>query len=79
MENQKIKVYSTPMCPYCVALKSFLEDKDVDFEEVDVSKNLESAKEIRENTGQMGVPVTEINGEFIIGFDREKIIEKLGL
>lgn len=73
----KIKVYSTPVCPYCVALKNFLKEKGIDFEEIDVSKDESAAQEMVEKTGQMGVPVVEIDGEMIIGFDREKICEVL--
>jgi len=72
----KIKVYSTPACPFCHLLKEFLKEKGVEFEEIDVSKDEEKAKEMVEKTGQMGVPVVEIDGQIVIGFDKEKI-EKL--
>jgi len=75
----KIKVYSTPSCPYCVALKGFLEENKVEFEEIDVSQDEESMKAIVEKTGQMGVPVIDINGQLIVGFDRQKIIELLDI
>ena len=75
----KIKVYSTPMCPYCHKLKDFLKDNDVEFESVDVSKDEKAGKYMVEKTNQMGVPVIEIDDEFIVGFDKAKISEKLGL
>jgi len=75
----KIKVYSTETCPYCNALKSFLKENKVKFEEIDVEKNQKAAEEMVEKSGQMGVPVTIINGEIIVGFDREKIEKKLKL
>lgn len=77
MKTQKIKIYSTPICPYCIALKDFLKEKNVIFEEIDVSQDKKAAEQIIEKTGQMGVPVIEIDNEIIVGFDREKIEELL--
>jgi len=68
-----IKVYSTPTCPYCVAVKSFLKENNVQFEDIDVSQNDLAAREMIEKSGQMGVPVIDIDGEIIVGFDRERI------
>ncbi len=76
---KKVKVYTTPTCVYCVTLKKFLEEKEVEFEEVDVSQDKEAADYMVDKTGQMGVPVTEIDGEMIIGFDRDKISKLLNL
>jgi len=75
----KIIVYSTPACPYCLTLKEFLKQHNIEFEEIDVSKNKEAAREMIQKSGQMGVPVVEIDGEIIVGFDREKIIKLLNL
>jgi glutaredoxin 3 len=74
-----IKVYVTPICPYCVTLKSFLKEHNVEFEEIDVSQNNDLIDEIIEKTGQMGVPVMEIDGEMIVGFDKEKISKLLDI
>ncbi|MDD4062666.1 MAG: glutaredoxin domain-containing protein [Candidatus Pacebacteria bacterium] len=79
MMDKKIKVYSTPTCVYCVTLKEFFKEKGIEFEEVDVSLNEEAAREMIMKTGQMGVPVVEIGEEVIVGFDRDKIIQALGL
>ncbi|MDI6882892.1 MAG: glutaredoxin domain-containing protein [Patescibacteria group bacterium] len=76
---KKVKVFSSPNCPYCVALKAFLKEKKIIFEEIDVSEDEKAAKEMVEKTGQLGVPVVEIDGEFVVGFDREKITEILKL
>ena len=78
----KIIVYSTPMCPWCNVLKDFLKEKNIEFEEIDVSKDQEKAKEMIEKSGQMGVPQIEINGKIIVGFDKaaiEKELENLKL
>jgi len=68
-----IKVYSTPTCPYCVTLKNFLKENNIQFEDIDVSQNEVVAKEMIEKSGQMGVPVVDIDGEMIVGFDQERI------
>lgn len=69
----KIKVYSTEACYYCVLLKDFLKEHKVEFEEIDVSQDEEMQKEMIEKSDQMGVPVVDINGEIIVGFDQKKI------
>jgi len=73
----KVKVYSTPSCPWCHRLKDFLKEKGVSFEEVDVSVDQEAAKKMLGKSGQMGVPQMEINGKMIVGFDRARIEEEL--
>ena len=70
---KKVKVYSTPTCPYCIRIKQFLKENAVIFEDIDVSMNQEAAQEMIKKTGQMGVPVIDINGDIIVGFDKEKI------
>ena len=74
-----IKVYSTPTCPWCTVAKKYLTTKNVAFEDLDVSKNREAAMERVEKSGQRGVPVIEINGNFIVGFDQAKIDKLLSL
>lgn len=72
-----IKVYSTPTCHFCVELKEFLKERAVPFEDIDVTKDQKQLEEMVQKSNQMGVPVTEIDGRIIIGFDRdefEKII-----
>jgi glutaredoxin 3 len=75
----KVKVYTTPTCVYCVTVKNFLKEKNIDFQEVDVSQDKEAADQMIEKTGQMGVPVIEIDQEVVVGFDRDKIIKLLNL
>lgn len=76
---KKIKVYSTPACPYCFALKQFLKEKGFEFEDIDVSQDEKALREMVEKTGQLGVPVIEIDGEIVIGFNKEKISQLLNL
>ena len=75
----KVKVYSTPTCPYCHQAKDFLKENKIEFDDIDVSQDEKAGKEMVEKTGQMGVPVIEIEGQFIVGFDKDKIKELLKL
>ncbi len=70
MNDKKVKLYTTPACSYCVLLKRYLEENDINFEEVDVSEDEEAQKEMVEKSNQMGVPVIEIGEEVIV----EKIL-----
>ena len=74
-----VKVFSTPTCPYCVTLKDYLKDKNIEFEDIDVSADKSQLDEMVEKSGQMGVPVITINDEVIVGFDKEKIDKALNL
>jgi len=74
-----VKLFTSPSCPYCLTLKEFLKEHGIEFEEIDVSKDEKAREEMIEKSGQMGVPVVEINGEIIVGFDREKICKLLNI
>ena len=65
-----VKLYSTPTCPYCRMAKDFLEGEGVSYEMVDVSEDEKAAQEMVDRSGQMGVPVMEVNNVIIVGFDR---------
>ena len=73
----KVKIYTTPSCPYCQMAKEFLERRGVKFEEVDVQANRAAAIEMIQKSGQTGVPVIEIDDKIIIGFNQTKILEAL--
>lgn len=77
--TKPVKIYSTPTCPYCIRAKQFLKDNNITFLDVDVSSNQEAAEEMIRKSGQMGVPVLDIESEIIIGFDKERIKEALGI
>lgn len=78
MLEHTITVYTTPTCGWCGAVKEHLQTKGVSFEEVDVAADMNRAREMVEKSGQYGVPVVEIDGEIVIGFDRARIDELLG-
>lgn len=73
----KVVVYSTPICPWCVRVKEFLKEHNIEYEDIDVSVNQEKAQEMIDKSGQMGVPVTEVDGNIVVGFDKERLIELL--
>jgi len=68
-----VKVYSTPTCPWCTVAKDYLSSKAVAYEDLDVSKNREAAMEMINKSGQRGVPVIDIDGNIIVGFDQARI------
>ncbi|KPJ69734.1 glutaredoxin [candidate division WOR-1 bacterium DG_54_3] len=74
-----VKVYSTPTCPYCKMTKQFLTENGIQFEDVDVSSNQNAAQEMISKSGQMGVPVIDIDGQIIVGFDKAGIKKLLNL
>ena len=74
-----IKIYSTSTCPWCKKAKAYLTEKGIEFESVDVSSDEKAQKEMIDRSGQMGVPVLDIDGKIVIGFDKEKIDELLNI
>lgn len=71
MAEHKVKVYSTKTCPWCHKTKEYLKEKGVKFDDIDVGADQKAANEMVEKSGQMGVPVTDIDGQIIVGFDKE--------
>lgn len=74
-----IKIYSTPTCPYCVKVKEYLDGKGIVYENFDVSRDRIKADEMVMKSSQRGVPVLDIDGVIVIGFDRPRIDSILGL
>ena len=77
--DKKVKVYSTLTCPYCIRAKQFLKDNNIDFENIDISNSPSAVEDMIKKSGQMGVPVLDIDGDIIVGFDKGRIEEALGL
>ncbi|MDP4087721.1 MAG: glutaredoxin family protein [Bacillota bacterium] len=73
-----VTVYTSSTCPWCVKAKQYLSSKGVEYKEVNVSLDMQAAREMIEKSGQRGVPVLDINGQIVVGFDRPKIDELLG-
>lgn len=68
-----ITIYTTPTCGFCHMAKEYFKSKDVEYDEKDVTKDGDAYREIMEKSGQLGVPVIDISGSIIIGFDKPKI------
>ena len=79
MNKSKVIIYSTPSCVYCKMLREFLNKNSVSYENKDVSSDLAAREEMIHKSHQMGVPVTDIDGEIFVGFARAEISKKLGL
>ena len=75
----KVTVYSTPTCPWCVKTKEFLHENSIKFEDINVAADSKAAQEMIQKSGQMGVPVTDIDGEIIVGFDKNRLKQVLKL
>ncbi len=79
MADHKVTVYSTPTCPYCKQAKDFLKQHNIKYAEVNVAEDEKKAQEMIEKSGQMGVPVIDIDGKIIVGFDKKEMSKALGL
>jgi glutaredoxin 3 len=73
----RVRVFSTKTCPYCYMAKDFLRAKKVEFDDIDVGSDYKSAMEMVKISGQRGVPVIDIGGNVVVGFDQERINELL--
>ena len=76
---QNVTIYSTPSCHFCHMAKDFFKEKNIAFTDYDVASNQEKRKEMIEKSGQMGVPVIQIGNDLIVGFNRPKLVELLGI
>ena len=77
--TKKVIVYSTSKCPYCVKVKNYLLKNGIPFVEKLVDSDMNAANEMVKKTGMMSVPITEIDGQFVSGFNKDRIDELLGL
>lgn len=71
--SKSVTVYSAPWCGFCVAVKKYLDDKGIEYTDKDVDQDQAFAKEAVEKSGQMGIPVLDIDGQIVVGFDRPTI------
>lgn len=75
----KIIIYSTPTCVYCKMAKALFKEKNVAYEEKDVATDLKAREEMVNKSGQMGVPVIDVDGKVAVGFDKKQLQDLLGL
>jgi glutaredoxin-like YruB-family protein len=78
-KQPRVIVFSTPTCGYCNMAKSYFRKNKIKFRDVDVSKDPVAARDMQRRSGQMGVPVIDIGGKIIVGFDKPKINDLLDL
>jgi glutaredoxin 3 len=74
-----VVVYSTPTCPFCKQVKAFLKEHKIDFTDIDVMADQDRAREMIQKSGQMGVPVIDVDGEIVVGFDQKRLEQLLKL
>ena len=78
-KSNKVKIYTTTTCPWCVKTKEFLKANNARYQEVNVGADEKSRNEMFEKSGQFGVPVTDVNGIIIVGYDKEALKKALHL
>ncbi len=78
-KQPRVIVFSTPTCSYCNMAKQYFRRNKVRFRDVDISKDPAAARDVMRRSGQMGVPVIDIGGKIIVGFDKSQINQLLGL
>lgn len=77
--SKKIKIYTTKTCPWCIKTKAFLEEHGVEYEEAFVDTDTKSRNEMLRKSGQLGVPVVDVNGTIIVGFEKDALKRALGI
>jgi glutaredoxin-like YruB-family protein len=77
--NKHVTVYTTPTCSWCNTLKTYLRSSHISFTEVDISRDPGAAEDLVRRTGQQGVPQTDIEGTVVVGFDKKRINDLLGI
>ena len=75
----KVTIYTTPYCTYCKMAKEYFKSKNIEYTEHDVMSDVPMREEMVKKSGQLGVPVIDIGGKIIVGFDKPKINEYLGI
>ncbi len=75
----KVIIYTTPTCVYCKMAKALFQEKGVQYEEKNVATDLPARQEMIDKSGQLGVPVIDVGGKIVVGFDKNKLLELLGI
>ncbi len=79
MDNKTVTIYSTPTCHFCKMAKDFFAEKNIQYTGYDVASDAQKREEMIQMTGQLGVPVIVVGGDVMVGFDRQKLADKLGI
>jgi len=75
----KVRLFGTPACPFCYTLKEFFKKNNIEFEEIDVSKDEKAREEMIKKSGALEAPIVEIDDQIVVGFDKKKICKLLGI
>lgn len=78
-KQPRVIIFTTPTCSYCNMAKQYFRRNKIRFRDVDISRDPAAARDVVRRSGQMGVPVIDIGGKIIVGFDKPKINQLLGL
>ena len=78
-DKQKVKIYTTSTCPWCMKTKEFFKENNVKYEEANVGTDEAARNEMFQKSGQLGVPVTDVNGTIIVGYDKGALKKALGI
>ena len=76
---RNVTIYTTPTCVYCRATKEFFKENNIEYEEKDVAKDEQARDAMVQKSGQLGVPVIDVNGTIVVGFDEKKLSDLLGV
>ncbi len=79
MEEKRVRVFSTPTCPWCKKVKQLLDSNGIKYDDVNVAEDKSARDEMMNKTNQMAVPTVFIDGEYVIGFNETALKEKLGI
>lgn len=79
MDQKNVTIYTTPTCHFCQMSKEFFKENNVSYTEHNVANDMEKRQEMIDKSGQMGVPVVFIGDDMVVGFDKRKFVELLGL
>lgn len=77
--GRRVTVYSTPTCSWCTTLKSWLKTNNVNFTDIDISRDQRAAEDLVRRSGQQGVPQTDVNGQIVVGFNQQRLKELIGI
>lgn len=77
--NKKVKIFTTPTCAYCRMAKEFFKQNNITYEEKDVVIDVQARDEMINKSGQMGVPVIFVGDDVVVGFDKRRLSELLGV
>ena len=76
---KNVIIYSTPTCHFCQEAKAFMKEKNIVYTEYNVASDLDKRKEMIDKSGQLGVPVIDVDGKVMVGFEKDKLAEMLGI